>query len=223
MRPTGGQVVRSMRRGDSARGQKVTAGTTLRILRFAAPYRRLLLLFLALVTVDAVIGAVSPLILRAIINNGILAGDAAVVVTLALIVAGLALVDASLSLGERFVSARVGEGLVFDMRTKIFSHIQTMPLAFFTRTQTGALVSRLNNDVLGAQEAFTDVLSSVVGNLISVTLVLIAMFVLSWQLTLVSLVLLPAFAIPARWLEKLAERERLAAAADRLAAIAGVG
>ncbi|MEJ1730423.1 ABC transporter transmembrane domain-containing protein, partial [Escherichia coli] len=94
------------------------------------------------------------------------------------------------------------EGLVFDLRTRVFSHVQRQPIAFFTRAQTGALVSRLNNDVTGAQQAFTDVLSSVVGNLISVALVLAAMFVLSWKLTLVALMLLPLFAFPARWLAR---------------------
>jgi ATP-binding cassette subfamily B protein len=200
MQPVGGQVARSMRRGEAVRGQKAPRGTAKRILRFARPYRHLLLFFLGLIVVDSVIGAVIPLLYREVINKGIIGRDASIVVTLALVVAALALVDAALSLGERFASARIGEGLVFDMRTKIFSHIQRMPLAFFTRTQTGALVSRLNNDVTGAQEAFTDVLSTVVGNLISVALVLAVMFVLSWQLTLVALVLLPAFAIPARWI-----------------------
>ena len=217
MRPGGGQLVRSMRRGDSIQGQKVVRGTARRILRFAAPYRRLLLLFLALVTVDAVIGVTGPLIYREIINKGIVGRDARLVVLLAMVVAVLAVVDAGLSLGERFVSARVGEGLVFDMRTKIFSHVQRMPLAFFTRTQTGVLVSRLNNDVLGAQEAFTDVLSTVVGNLISVALVLVAMFLLSWQLTLVALALLPAFALPARWIGRRLQsvmRERYDLSAD---------
>ena len=108
-------------------------------------------------------------------------------VVLALVVAGLAIVDAAVSLGERYVSARVGESLVCDLRTRIFSHVQRMPLAFFTRTQTGALVSRLNVDVRGAKQAFTEVLSTIIGNLISVTLVLAAMFVLSWQITLLSL------------------------------------
>ncbi len=200
MRPMGGQVVRSMRRGEDIRGYKVAPGTTRRILRFAAPYRKLLLLFFGLVVVDSVIGVANPLLYREIINRGILGQRAGLVITLALVVAGLALVDAVLSLGERLASARVGEGLVFDMRTKIFRHVQRMPLGFFTRTQTGALVSRLNNDVLGAQEAFTDVLSTVVGNLIGVSLVLAAMFVLSWKLTLVALVMLPLFALPARWL-----------------------
>ncbi len=103
----------------------------------------------------------------------------------------LAIVDTGLSIGIRWVSAKVGEGLIFDMRSKVFEHIQKMPIAFFTRTQTGALISRLNNDVIGAQQAFTDTLSSVVSNLISVTLVLIVMFFLSWQITLISLIILP--------------------------------
>ena len=109
-----------------------------------------------------------------------------------MLVAVLAIVDAALSLVERFISARVGEGLIFDMRTQVFDHVQRMPIAFFTRTQTGALVSRLNNDVTGAQQAFTDMLSSVIGNLISVGIVLVIMFFLSWQITLVALLLLPA-------------------------------
>jgi ATP-binding cassette subfamily B protein len=193
-------VMRSMRRDQSVTSAKVARGTARRILRFAAPYKRILMFFLVLVVVDAVIGAANPLLFREIINQGIVRHRSGLIVTLALIVAGLAVADAVLSLGQRFVSARIGEGLIFDMRTKVFAHVQKMPLAFFTRTQTGALVTRLNNDVLGAQEAFTDVLGTVVSNLISVALVLVAMFFLSWQLTLVSLILLPAFVLPARWL-----------------------
>jgi ATP-binding cassette subfamily B protein len=193
-------VMRSMRRDQSVTDAKVARGTARRILRFAAPYKRILTFFLGLVVIDAVIGAANPLLFREIINQGIVRHRTGLIVTLALIVGGLAIADAFLSLGQRFVSARIGEGLIFDMRTKVFSHVQKMPLAFFTRTQTGALVTRLNNDVLGAQEAFTDILGTVVSNLISVTLVLVAMFFLSWQLTLVSLILLPAFVVPARWL-----------------------
>jgi ATP-binding cassette, subfamily B, bacterial len=193
-------VMRSMRRDQSVTSAKVARGTARRILRFAGPYKRILMFFLVLVVIDAVIGAANPLLFREIINQGIVRHNTGVIVTFALIVAGLAIADAFLSLGQRFVSARIGEGLIFDMRTKVFAHVQKMPLAFFTRTQTGALVTRLNNDVLGAQEAFTDVLGTVVSNLISVVLVLVAMFFLSWQLTLVSLILLPAFVLPARWL-----------------------
>lgn len=193
-------VMRSMRRDQSVTHAKVARGTGRRILRFAAPYKRILGFFLVLVVIDAVIGAANPLLFRQIINQGIIKHNTGIIVTLAVIVAVLALGDAFLSLGQRFVSARIGEGLIYDMRTKVFAHVQKMPLAFFTRTQTGALVTRLNNDVLGAQEAFTDVLGTVVSNLISVALVLVVMFFLSWQLTLVSLIILPAFVLPARWL-----------------------
>jgi len=192
--------LRSFARDQSIKKYKLQPGIRRRILRFAAPYKNLLIIFLVLVVVDAAIGAINPLILREIIDKGILGHRSDLIVDLALLVAGLAIFDAALEFFERFISSRIGEGLIFDMRTRIFNHVQKMPLAFFTRTQTGALVSRLNNDVLGAQEAFTDVLSNVVGNLISVILVLIAMFILSWQLTLVVIVILPIFLFPARWL-----------------------
>jgi ATP-binding cassette subfamily B protein len=189
-----------MRRDASVKDAKVPRGTARRIARFVSAYRGPLAGFIGLVVIDAAAGAANPLLYRAIINQGILGHQPRLIVVLALIVAGLAVLDAGLSLAERFLSSRVGEGLIYDMRTKVFAHVQRMPLAFFTQTQTGALVSRLNNDVLGAQEAFTDVLSTAVGNLISVVLVLAVMFVLSWQLTLVALVLLPAFLLPARWM-----------------------
>ena len=159
----------------------------------------MLAVFLMLIVVDAVIGAANPLIYRAIIDNGILQHDSGLIVELASCSSGLAMVDAGLSLWQRWVSARIGEGLIFDMRTKVFAHIQRMPIAFFTRTQTGALVTRLNNDVLGAQQAFTDTFSSVVSNVIGVAITLVAMFCLSWQITLVALALLPMFLLPARW------------------------
>ena len=206
MRVDGGQIVRSMRQGEDLRGHKAPRGTARRIIRFAAPYKRLLLIFLGLVVMTGVIGAAGPLLYKEIINRGILGHRPGLVIALALTVAGLAILDATLSLGERYVSAKVGEGLVFDLRTKIFAHVQRMPVAFFTRAQTGSLVSRLNNDVVGAQQAFTDVLSTVVGNLISVGLVLAAMFVLSWKLTLVALVILPLFILPARWLGRRLQR-----------------
>jgi len=193
-----GGVMRQMRRDTSVLQQEITKGTARRMLQFARPYRRILTLFLVLIVVDAVIGVVNPLLFRQIINVGILGHDKTVIVTLALVAAGLAVMEAGLSIAERWVSAKVGEGLIFDMRSQVFGHIQKMPIAFFTRTQTGALISRLNNDVLGAQQAFTDILSSVVANLVTVTLVLIAMFFLSWQITLVSLVILPVFVIPAK-------------------------
>jgi ATP-binding cassette subfamily B protein len=200
MGPNAFTAARSLRRDQSVKSAKVAKGTARRILRYVRPFRRLLIVFLVVVVIDAVVSAANPLLYRAIIDQGILKGDARLIVELALLVAGLALADAGLTLVQRYISAKVGQGLIYDMRTQVFEHVQRMPLAFFTRTQTGALVSRLNNDVNGAQEAFTDVLSTVIGNLISVTIVLIIMFLLSWQLTLVSLILLPVFLLPARWL-----------------------
>jgi ATP-binding cassette subfamily B protein len=190
--------MRSLRRDESITQVKVTKGTARRMFHFAAPYRTILIVFLVLIIIDAVIGVANPLIFRDIINNGIPKHNTDLIVGLALLAAGLAIVDAGLSIAQRWVSAKVGEGLIFDMRSQVFAHIGRMPLAFFTRTQTGALISRLNNDVLGAQQAFTDTLSSVVSNLIGVMLTLVAMFFLSWQITLVSLIILPVFVIPAR-------------------------
>jgi ATP-binding cassette, subfamily B, bacterial len=197
--PTWMMMRRSFGRDDSVTKTKLAPGTGRRIARFAAPYRRLLAVFLVLIVISAVIGAVNPLIFRDIINNGILGHDTGLIIALAGVVGALAVVDALLSLGQRYLSARVGEGLIYDMRANVFAHVQKMPLAFFTRTQTGALISRLNNDVLGAQQAFTDILSTVVSNIISVALVLAAMFVLSWKITLLALAILPVFVIPARY------------------------
>jgi len=190
--------MRSFRQDRSVLHHRVKKGTTRRVLQFAVPYRRILIFFLVVVVLDAAVAGVNPLVLRALIDKGILAKNSGLVVQLALLAGGLAIVDAGLSLYERRVSALVGESLIYDMRSKVFRHIQKMPLAFFTRTQTGALVSRLNNDVIGAQQAFTDLLSNVVGNLVTVVIVLVFMFILSWQITLMALILLPLFLIPAR-------------------------
>jgi ATP-binding cassette subfamily B protein len=192
-------LMRSFRRDESVIHQKLPAGIVRRIAQFAAPYRRMLGVFLVLIVIDAVIGAANPLIFRDIIDNGIRHRHTGLIVELAVLVGLLAIADAGLSLWQRWVSARIGEGLIFDMRAKVFAHVQRMPLAFFTRTQTGALVSRLNNDVLGAQQAFTDTFSSVVSNVIGVAITLAAMFYLSWPITLVALALTPVFLIPARW------------------------
>lgn len=178
--------------------RRVAPGTTARILQFAAPYASRLAAFLLLVILDAGVGIANPLIYRRIINNGIIPHHAGMVVWLAVLAGMLVLLDAGLGLWQSYVSARIGNDIVLSMRTKLFEHIQTMPLAFFTRTQTGALVSRLNNDVSGAQSAFTDVLSNVIGNAVSVVLILGAMFVLSWQITIASLVLLPLLIWPVR-------------------------
>ncbi|NNN12583.1 MAG: ABC transporter ATP-binding protein [Acidimicrobiaceae bacterium] len=192
-------LMRSFRRDHSVTSQKLPKGLVKRIVQFARPYRWRLAVFLTLIIIDAFVTASTPLIYRAIIDNGIIKKNVRLIVFLALIVGVLALFDVVLSLWQRWISARVGEGLIYDMRTQVFAHFQEMPIAFFQRTQTGALVSRLNNDVLDAQQAFTDTFSSVVSNIISVVIMLIAMLLLSWEITLVALVLLPIFVIPARW------------------------
>ena len=190
--------MRSMRRDRTVLEHRVARGTARRMLSFARPYRRTLVVFMLAVVLDAVVTALNPLILRSLIDKGIIGKDQTLVVQLALLAAVLAVADAGLSIVERRISAAIGEGLIYDMRSKVFRHIQSMPIAFFSRTQTGALISRLNNDVIGAQQAFTDLLSNVVGNAVLVVIVLATMFVLSWPITLVALLLLPIFLIPAR-------------------------
>ena len=195
----GWSLMRSLRRDESVKNQHLPKGTVKRIAAFARPYRWQLAMFLLLIIVSAGVTAANPLILRAIIDQGIGQHRTGLVIVLAAVVGGLAIVSAGLSLWQRWLSARIGEGLIFDMRSKVFAHVSRMPIAFFTRTQTGALVSRLNNDVLGAQQAFTDTFQSVIGNLVGVAVTLAAMFVLSWPITLVSLALLPVFVVPARY------------------------
>ena len=194
----GAPGMRSLTRDRAVTKQKLAPGTVRRIMRFARPYRRILGIFLGVIVVDALVGVWNPLIYRQIIDEGIAKHDTHIIVLLALLLGALALADALLSLVQRYISSRVGEGLIYDMREKVFGHIQEMPLAFFTRTQTGALISRLNNDVLGAQQAFTDTLSSIVSNLITVILTVAVMAFLSWQITVVALLLLPMFLFPAR-------------------------
>lgn len=190
--------MRSMRQDRSILQHRIKKGTLPRILKFAKHYRPALIVFLSVVIVDAVISSVSPLLLREIIDVGIKDHRVGLVVGLAVTTACLAIGDAGLQMIERRLSAVIGEGLIFDLRTEVFRHIQAMPIAFFSRTQTGALISRLNNDVVGAQQAFTDLFSNVVGNLILVVIILVVMFILSWPITLVALILVPVFLLPAR-------------------------
>ena len=210
--PMGGWgMLRSYRREEEIRNRKIGRATAKRVLAFARPYRREILIFLVAVVLDAIIGVATPVLAGRAVNT-ITAhqhGAAAAVVRIAVLIAALALVDAGLSLVNRWYSARIGEGIILSLRTKVYDHVQRMPLQFFTRTQTGALVSRLNNDVLGAQQAFTSTLSGVVSNVIQLVLTAAVMFTLSWQVTALSLVLLPVFILPARRIgRKLAEITR---------------
>lgn len=195
---------RSMGQDPSVLKQKVKPGTARRTIAFALPYIGLLAIFLLVVIVDASITIINPLLFRQIINNGILKGNAPLIIRLAILVGFLGLFDGALGIAQTFLSSKIGAEIVLSLRNRLFQHIQQMPLAFFTRTQTGALVSRLNTDVQGARTAFTDILSNVVGNFITVVLILGAMFVLSWRITLGAIVLLPIFVFPARfWGRKL--------------------
>ncbi|WP_121161707.1 ABC transporter ATP-binding protein [Micromonospora pisi] len=196
----GWSTLRSMRSRDEVRSHQLSRGATRRIVAFARPYRRDIVVFLITVVLAAVIGVATPVLAGDVINTITKGGADAggIIVRLALLIAGLAVADALLSLAQRWYSARIGEGIILDLRTRVYDHVQRMPLQFFTRTQTGALVSRLNNDVQGAQRAFTSTLSGVVSNIIQLVLTAVVMFTLSWQITVLSLLLLPIFVIPAR-------------------------
>ena len=189
--------MRSFTRDGSVTQQRIKKGSVRRIASYARPYRTPLILFLTATSLSAVVGVAVPLLLRSIIN-GILRRDTSLVLWIAGIALALAVVGALLAIAQRWFSARIGEGLIYDLRTQVFRHVQQQPIAFFTRAQTGSLVSRLNSDVIGAQQAITSTLSSVVSNVLSLILVLGAMLYLSWLVTVVSLVLLPVFVIPAR-------------------------
>jgi len=207
--PGGGRLVRQLSADRSVARHRLGKGVLRRILRFARPHRRLIVAFLGMVVVSAVLAVLPPLLFKEIIDAGVLAGNRRLVITLALVVAALAIAEAVIGVVSRWCSSRIGEGLIYDLRTKVFDHVQTMPLAFFTRTQTGKLVSRLNSDVIGAQQAFTSTLSTVISNVVSLVLVLVAMLILSWPLTVAALLMLPLFIIPARLLgRKLAELTR---------------
>jgi ATP-binding cassette subfamily B protein len=206
-----GGMLRSMRNSDQIAQHQLSRGTTRRIIAFARPYRRDITVFLITVVAAAGIGVATPVLAGRVINalSPVKEGSGSLVVELALMIAGLAVVDALLSLAQRWYSARIGEGIILDLRTRVYDHVQRMPLQFFSRTQTGALVSRLNNDVTGAQRAFTSTLSGVVSNVIQLVLTAAVMFSLSWQITALSLMLLPVFIIPARRVgKKLAEITR---------------
>ncbi len=171
---------RSITADPSVKEAKLKPGTVKRILSYAQKYRSYLVFFLATVVVDAFLIVSTPLLLRKLIDDGVIPKNAELVTTLALIVGGLALFDALMNVIGRWFSARIGEGLIYDLRSEVFAHVQRQSIAFFTRTQTGALISRINSDVMGAQQAFTATLSGVISNVISLLLVTIAMLFLSW-------------------------------------------
>jgi ATP-binding cassette subfamily B protein len=191
-------MMRGFRMDPSITKQKLKPGTIRRIAAYARPYRVHLAVFLLATSVDAVITVVNPLLLRDIIDHGILARNDRVVILIAVAVAAVAIFDAFLGFVIRWFSARIGEGLIYDLRTQVFNHVQRQPIAFFTRAQTGSLVSRLDGDVVGAQQAITSTLSGVLSNLLSLIVILITLFYLSWLVSVIALVLIPLFILPAR-------------------------
>ena len=190
---------RSMTADPSVKEQKLKPGTVKRIFSFARPYRTNIFIYLATVVVDAGLIVATPLLLKRLIDEGVIPKDPTVVTNLAILVGLLAIADAAINMLGRYFSSRIGEGLIYDLRSLVFAHVQKQSIAFFTRTQTGALISRINSDVIGAQQAFTATLSGVVSNVVSLVLVTITMLILSWQITIFSLLLLPVFLIPTKW------------------------
>ena len=209
MRGANFSLMRRMSTDPEIAKHQLSRGVVRRILAFARPYRTLITWFIVLVVISSALAVAPPLLFREIIDEGVLKQNRQLLVVLASIVVAVAVLQAIIGMVQRWCSSTIGEGLIFDLRTRVFDHVLRMPLAFFTRTQTGKLVSRLNTDVIGAQQAFTSTLSTVLSNLISLVLVLTAMMWLSWQLTLAALVMLPVFLIPAKVVgRKLAELTR---------------
>ena len=183
---------------DAVRGRKIERALLRRVLRLTRPYKGALIGFLVTVIIAAGLGAVQPLLFRALIDDALKHRDQNLLMLLALGAVAIAIATAALSLFQRFYSAKVGEGLIYDMRVALFDHVQRMPISFFTRTQTGSLMSRLNNDVIGAQQAVTNTIGTVVSNIIMLVVTLSVMLGLEWRLTILTLFVLPAFIIPAR-------------------------
>src|SRR5687767_2350178 len=205
-------ALESAMHGEKSR-RRFTKATLRRIAEFARPHRKALIAFLVLSVVSAILAVATPVLAGWVVDAIITDGSEGRVLLLAAGIAVVAILDAAFGIAERWQSAKIGEGLILDLRRSVFGHVQRMPVAFFMRTRTGALVSRLNNDVIGAQRAFTWTLSGVVSNAISLLLALVVMLRLSWQITLLSLVLLPIFVIPARRMgRRLAALERESAA-----------
>jgi ATP-binding cassette, subfamily B, bacterial len=200
------KMMRSYRQDPSVTQQKLAPGTMRRVFRYARPYRLQLTLFLVATCLDALITVVNPLLLREIIDRGISRGDARLVTVLAIAVGSVAMFDAFLGFVIRWYSARLGQNLIYDLRTEVFAHVQRQPIAFFTRAQTGSLVSRLNSDVVGAQQAITSTLSGVLSNALSLIVILVTMFYLSWQISLIAVLLIPLFIFPAKAIARRLQR-----------------
>jgi ATP-binding cassette, subfamily B, bacterial len=196
------ETYRSLTRDGSVKKRGIKNGTVNRVLGYAKPLKKDISLLIFIVVIDAFLVIAQPLLFKRIVDEGISAGNRSVVIYTAIMVGFLAIFSAGLSIVTRMFSSRIGEGLILTLRGQVFNHVQAQPIAFFTRTQTGSLISRVNGDVIGAQQAFTSTLSGIISNGISLVIVLGTMLILSWEITLTSLILLPIFLIPAKWMGK---------------------
>ena len=196
----GWMALRTLSSDQSVKNAKLKPGTLKRIFAYAIPYKSVFALFLICLIAEAVLTVATPLLLRELIDNGVIPKDRSVVTTMAVAVALLAIASALVNIVVRWISAKIGEGLIYDLRSQVFRHVQEQSIAFFTRTQTGALISRINSDVIGAQRAFTSTFSGIISNVLTLVLVVGTMFALSWQITVASLLLLPIFLAPTKWI-----------------------
>ena len=196
----GWMALRTLSSDQSVKSAKLKPGTLKRIFAYAIPYKSTFVLFLFCLIADAFLTIATPLLLRELIDNGVIPKDRAVVTTMAIAVAVLAILTAAVNIVVRWISAKIGEGLIYDLRSQVFRHVQEQSIAFFTRTQTGALISRINSDVIGAQRAFTSTFSGIISNVLTLLLVIGTMLALSWQITVASLLLLPIFLAPTKWI-----------------------
>ena len=193
-------ALRTLSSDQSVKNVKLRPGTLKRIFTYAIPYKSTFILFLFCLIADAVLTVATPLLLRELIDQGVIPKDRAVVTTMAIAVAILAILTAVINIVVRWISAKIGEGLIYDLRSQVFRHVQEQSIAFFTRTQTGALITRINSDVIGAQRAFTSTFSGLISNVLTLILVVGTMLALSWQITVASLLLLPVFLAPTKWI-----------------------
>jgi ATP-binding cassette subfamily B protein len=196
----GWMALRTLSSDQSVKHAKLKPGTLKRIFAYAIPYKSVFALFLVCLVADAVLTIATPLLLRELIDKGVIPKDRGVVTTMAVAVALLAIASAIVNIVVRWISAKIGEGLIYDLRSQVFRHVQEQSIAFFTRTQTGALISRINSDVIGAQRAFTSTFSGIISNVLTLVLVVGTMLALSWQITVASLLLLPIFLAPTKWI-----------------------
>jgi len=196
----GWMALRTLSSDQSVKSAKLKPGTLKRIFAYAIPYKSTFVLFLFCLIADAFLTIATPLLLRELIDKGVIPKDRALVTTMAIAVAVLAILTAAVNIVVRWISSKIGEGLIYDLRSQVFRHVQEQSIAFFTRTQTGALISRINSDVIGAQRAFTSTFSGIISNVLTLILVVGTMLALSWQITVASLLLLPVFLAPTKWI-----------------------